>query len=324
MPKILRGGEENSKLEFRTYWGPLGAVGARISPVRPDPRRTGPGSAIPPSPAEPERSERRGPDRIPKTLAFRLQSIQTRFFWHGHGKERGWLDISWGRICLPKEAKELAIRDITTFNMVALCKWWWRIGAEEGGWGLWHDIIQPRYLGSSSGWDLGSTPQYRCSPVWKGFLQSLDFIKASVSISLGDGQRCSFWTNRWCGNLTLDHLFPDLFAISSAPMATVADFYEENHAGGMWVPTFRRNLSMEETTHLLEMFALLAHFRLTANMVDWWTWRWEKSRCFSVKSAYLMLINGSCQPVISYPGFSLIAQLYAVFVVMRRRAWTIF
>ncbi|MQL86127.1 hypothetical protein Taro_018656 [Colocasia esculenta] len=75
-------------------------------------------------------------------------------------------------------------------------------------------------------------------------------------------------------------------------MATVADCYEETQAGGIWMPTFRRNLSMEETTHIQEMCALLTQFRLTANMADRWTWRWEKSGCFSVKSAYLMLIDG--------------------------------
>ncbi|MQM17507.1 hypothetical protein Taro_050477 [Colocasia esculenta] len=53
---------------------------------------------------------------------------------------------------------------------------------------------------------------------------------------------------------------------------------------------------MEETTLLQEMFGLLTQFRLTANTADRWTWRWEKSGCFSVKSAYHMLIDGGWNP----------------------------
>ncbi|MQL81740.1 hypothetical protein Taro_014204, partial [Colocasia esculenta] len=88
--------------------------------------------------------------------------------------------------------------------------------------------------------------------------ESLDFVRASVSISLGDGQRCSFWTDRWCGDLTLDHLFLDLFAIISALTATVADFFDSQ----------------------------------AAHREDQLSWRWEKSGRFSVKSAYLMLVDG--------------------------------
>ncbi|MQM04716.1 hypothetical protein Taro_037517, partial [Colocasia esculenta] len=116
--------------------------------------------------------------------------------------------------------------------------------------------------------------------------------RESVSISLGDEQRCSFWTDRWCGNLTLDHLFPDLFANTSALMATIADIFKVSHAGGTWVPTFRRNISVERATQLLQMFAILAPFRLTGNREDQWSWRWEKSGHFLVKSAYLMLVDG--------------------------------
>ncbi|MQL86001.1 hypothetical protein Taro_018515 [Colocasia esculenta] len=50
--------------------------------------------------------------------------------------------------------------------------------------------------------------------------------------------------------------------------ATVAECYENSQVGGIWVPTFRRNLSLEETAHLQEMFGLLTQFRLTANMAD--------------------------------------------------------
>ncbi|MQL90262.1 hypothetical protein Taro_022851 [Colocasia esculenta] len=83
MPKILRGGEENSKLEFRTYWGPLGAVGGSDRPgsARSAADRSGLGEPAEPSRARTIRAQGTGqvtPARIGGAKTEPTRAIRSR------------------------------------------------------------------------------------------------------------------------------------------------------------------------------------------------------------------------------------------------------
>nr|CAD1835507.1 unnamed protein product [Ananas comosus var. bracteatus] len=46
---------------------------------------------------------------------------------------------------------------------------------------------------------------------WKGVRNLSGVFKSGVSYKLGNGSSIDFWSDRWCGEVTLQSLFPDLF-----------------------------------------------------------------------------------------------------------------
>ncbi|MQM04986.1 hypothetical protein Taro_037790 [Colocasia esculenta] len=68
----------------------------------------------------------------------------------------------------------------------------------------------------------------------------------SVRVELGDGWKCKFWKDKWCGDFTLESLFLSLFALTVDPQASVAEAFDEHLRGGAWAPTFRRHFLLEE------------------------------------------------------------------------------
>lgn len=82
--------------------------------------------------------------------------------------------------------------------------------------------------------------------------------------------------------------FPSLFAVVGAPSATIAQYFDAALGGGIWAPTFRRNLSQEELVHLGHLLNFLTGFSLATTRDDTWRWRWEEGD-FSVKSTYQVI-----------------------------------
>ena len=64
--------------------------------------------------------------RIPKVVAQKIISMQTRFFWYARARQRGIPLVSWEVIQKPKELGGLGVGDLIIKNAALLFKWWWR------------------------------------------------------------------------------------------------------------------------------------------------------------------------------------------------------
>jgi hypothetical protein len=54
------------------------------------------------------------------------------FFWQGGSTKRKYHLVKWEVVCRSKKKGGLGIMDIRKMNICLLCKWWWKLGREEG------------------------------------------------------------------------------------------------------------------------------------------------------------------------------------------------
>ncbi|GAU51224.1 hypothetical protein TSUD_412300 [Trifolium subterraneum] len=182
-------------------------------------------------------------------------------------------------------------------NLALLGKWRWRlISGEEG---LWLDIVRAKYgpLGCSS--HLGGRVRgFRgVSSWWKEIsllgvcLESLsDWFSTGVRKVVGNGLSTSFWFDPWLGEVPLKVQFPRLFQVSINQESQVGSFGKWD--GGVWVWEFRwrRRLFVWEQELLHGLLVLLDSVSMSLS-ADSWSWKFEPSGMYSVKSAYLSLLG---------------------------------
>ena len=53
--------------------------------------------------------------------------------------------MNWGTVCLPKEKRDLGIRDLGKFNLALLGKWCWNLFNHHGE--LWAQVLESKYGG---------------------------------------------------------------------------------------------------------------------------------------------------------------------------------
>jgi hypothetical protein len=88
------------------------------------------------------------------------------FFWQGGRLKRKYHRVKWVKVTNPKEKGGLGTKDLRKMNTSLLCKWWQKV---ENVSGIWHDIIQRKYMKS------GGISQLKKSnnnfPVWNDLLK---------------------------------------------------------------------------------------------------------------------------------------------------------
>ncbi|MQL77218.1 hypothetical protein Taro_009625 [Colocasia esculenta] len=193
------------------------------------------------------------------SLVRKLHSIQYRFFWHGFSETRGWHDIFWGRINLPKKLDGLGLKN--------------RLGKGEEE--LWIEVIKDHYYSSPRVWDLTPPPHHWTSPLWQGIFSCRDLIIFGVWVELGDDRKCRILKRQWCGDFTLEYLFTSLFALTVDSLASVVQAFDEHLPGGAWAPTFRLHFLPEDKEQFQDLMCHILSYRLQ-DRGDEWRWRWGK------------------------------------------------
>lgn len=86
---------------------------------------------------------------------------------------------------------------------------------------VWKQILCSKYHYDPSSWLSSFNGQSRISRVWMDVLSVslanpnlFNFFQSNVCISLGNGVRCSFWRDKWLGDVSLQVAFPRLFSLS--------------------------------------------------------------------------------------------------------------
>lgn len=78
----------------------------------------------------------------------------------------------------------------------------------------------------------------------------------AATFKLGNGQRISFWSDSWEGEVSFNFLFPKLFRIALCPNGLVADHWEFD--SNSWSVNFHILLKGEEITKFQELLGLIA------------------------------------------------------------------
>ena len=69
-----------------------------------------------------------------KTTIEQIDKPTRAFLWYGRENKKRYYFVRWPIVCKPRKKGGLGIKHIRKFNVSLMCKWWWKLEAEEGPW----------------------------------------------------------------------------------------------------------------------------------------------------------------------------------------------
>ncbi|KAL3037714.1 hypothetical protein AAZX31_01G085700 [Glycine max] len=183
--------------------------------------------------------------RIPKKVEDKLVSLLHRFLWGGGPDKNKIAWIKWEIVCRPKEKGGLGMKDINTFNLALLGKWWWNLFQHEGQ--LWARVLQSKY----GGWrGLDEEPGSNKDSLWWRDLKIIfqasqqgEQLKKGIMWRVGRGDRFKFWEDEWIqGEASLITKYPRLFVVSQQQNQTIQQLGDFKDNEWEWNLSWRRPL----------------------------------------------------------------------------------
>jgi hypothetical protein len=123
---------------------------------------------------------------------LKIVRIARRFVWAGDAGEhdaRGHALVTWKTVCRPKDLGGLGIPDLDHSGRTLRLRWLWL---------QWTDPTRS--------WSGSKLP---CSDADRAL------FRACTKIELGDGEKTSFWHDKWCNRGPLQAWAPDLYKIAT-------------------------------------------------------------------------------------------------------------
>ncbi|KAL8482942.1 hypothetical protein ACS0TY_025841 [Phlomoides rotata] len=236
--------------------------------------------------------------KIPKTILLKLTRVQRRFLWGGcKGTEKKIPWVKWAVVCREKKRGGLGIKNLEWFNLALFGKWGWKALSEK-------ESLVSKVLDSKYGDFLECCERFSVSkksdPYWSSWWLSLikfvgtnKWFRDNVSRTIGDGNDTKFWYDKWLGGRCFKDMFPRLFLIDINKLCSVADRLSMEENGWKYLAKWRRNLFVWEEEQAADLEREVCNVRLKNNLVDDWSWDRDKTRAYSVKTAYEVLAENN-------------------------------
>jgi len=156
---------------------------------------------------------------LPKTTTDSLDKQRRTFFWQGGGQKKKYHLVKWDINNKSKKQGGLGIKNIRKMNISLLCKWWWKLEAENR---LWQQIVRQKYLSSDN---VGSV-KHRLddSPMWSDLLKVKSIYLKGRSMLVKNGKATSFWLDTWIHNKPLCLMYHVLFDMCLDKQISVQHF----------------------------------------------------------------------------------------------------
>ena len=150
---------------------------------------------------------------------------------------------------------------------------------------MWKTILIAKYgvLGFSS----------TCSSFWSGVLKHTDAVELGLTRHLGNGSTILFWKDRWCSELPLSALYPNLFMYTLDPDLLIAEAF----VNSSWQLLFTRQLTGILYSEWHNLLTHLQNFVPNLTMPDTLYWRWSSVGKFTVHSFYQWLEFGGIKNI---------------------------
>ena len=113
----------------------------------------------------------------PKWVLKEIKNIQRNFLWGGSGQNRKWALIKWDKVCLPKKAGGIGLRDPENSNKAMGVKIWWRWLAHPNT--PWASLWIAKYANNCPMEErIRMTEMSTGSVIWNSAIQHRNLIQA--------------------------------------------------------------------------------------------------------------------------------------------------
>nr|ABD91510.1 putative non-LTR retroelement reverse transcriptase [Oryza sativa Indica Group] len=113
-------------------------------------------------------------------------------------------------------------------------------------------------------------------------------FRAGTVITLGNGKKCSFWSDNWLQGCSPKDLAPGIFNLSRRKGNNVHLSLQNNH----WLPILNPITTISEIDELVRLGSRLQEVMLLENTPDDIRWKWTPNGEYSAKSAYEAQFQG--------------------------------
>jgi len=128
----------------------------------------------------------------PKWVLKEIKKLQRNFLWGNSGPNRKWALVKWDKVCLPKKARCIGLRDTGHNNVVMGAKIWWRWLSNPNT--PWASLWTAKYANNSpieerirmSEVSLGSV-------IWNSANQHRKLIQQHSFWEINSGNTARFW-----------------------------------------------------------------------------------------------------------------------------------
>ena len=200
-----------------------------------------------------------------KWLIKQIDRMRRSFLWKGEEPEKvcgGHCLIKWPTVCTPKDMGGLGILDLERLARALRLRWCWF---------QWKHDSRP-WVGLDIPCDKGDR----------------DLFNASTIVTVGKGNKASFWHSSWVNGAAPKNLAPSLFTKSRRKKFTVQQALHNNFWINQVLP-LHSGTEFREYASLWEQISLLDR---NPDMEDEIIWRWTSDGEYTTKSAYRIQFVG--------------------------------
>ncbi|GKV42979.1 hypothetical protein SLEP1_g50328 [Rubroshorea leprosula] len=236
---------------------------------------------------------------LPKGVILSLDKIRRNFLWGGEEGKRKTSWVCWDMVCKSKMEGGLGVKELRSFNLALLGKWWSRLASGNNG--LFCRIIEGKYGSVDSHWlEWVQENGLKGSSWWRNICK-LDHIAQNkrgwlsdgFNLKMGEGNTVRFWKDMWTGNQSLADQFPALFRVSSRKEDRICNMGEWRDGKWEWFVRWRRSLFEWEKNKWSELQALLDISKPVQEQKDKWEWKHDKDGVYTVKTAYRVISSNN-------------------------------
>lgn len=200
----------------------------------------------------------------------KMDKMRRNFLWAGDEQAHGGKClVNWIKVCRPKKLGGLGIKNIQNYSRALRLRWpWFRWDSRERPW-------------------LGS--KVPCNE------SDLSLFTACTRITIGDGNKTSFWADRWLQGEAPKDIALDIFKISRKKQITVSEAVHE----GRWMQGVQNISTAQAIDQLAALWGCLQGVQLT-DVPDSIGWNFSVDGSYSARSAYSVhFVQSISQPLLS-------------------------
>lgn len=163
--------------------------------------------------------------RLPSSCIKEIEKICSAFLWSGPDLNGKKAKVAWVDVCRLKEEGGLGVRPLKEANLVSCLKLIWRILSSNS---LWVNWVKSYLIRKGSLWLVKDNTQLG-SWMWRKILKYREIAKRLYGVEVRNGEKASFWYERWTPLGCLDDILRDggSLALRIPKNATVAE--SRNH-----------------------------------------------------------------------------------------------
>lgn len=203
--------------------------------------------------------------------------------------------MAWTKVTMPISVGGLGVLDLLKFSRALRLRWIW------------------------FSWDTKDRPWKDMElPIHK---HDLRLFNSATRVTIGNGNRASFWNSSWLQGQVPADLFPALFKHSRRNNRTVKDAMTENR----WINDIDHDMTVNIISEFTQLWAMIQHVSLIQTQEDKITWLHTIDGQYSASSAYhLQFKDNATSPTaaVTWKTKAPPKCKFFVWLVLQNRVWT--